>query len=201
MARRKKRKSNGAEPDAEAAEAVAESEASIGHNSELTDEQRQALFFSHKRNYEAALAVKKAADADFKNTCKLAKSELGDDAVASIKDAILLDTDEGEAKLMAAMERQMRVARWMNVPFGQQTDLFTDFTDPRPATERARAEGKTAGMQAAPRSPPYDQTVPQFSEWMDGYEEGQRAIFDIQKRADAELFKGDDDPEPLGEAA
>jgi hypothetical protein len=40
------------------------------HNSqrpeEMTDEQRQALFFNHQKAYAKALAEKKEADADFK---------------------------------------------------------------------------------------------------------------------------------------
>jgi ribosome modulation factor len=159
----------------------------IGHNSEaLTDDQNQALFFSHKRAYEAALAKKKEAAAAFLKVCKLAKSELGDDAVLSIKDAILLDTDEGEAKLRADLERQLRIARWMNVPFGQQAELFSDANDRRPATERARAEGKKAGMEGLAMKPPYHTALPQFDQWVEGWHEGQAAIFAITKPKDAE---------------
>lgn len=157
----------------------------IGHNGptkvELTDEQSQALFFQHKRHYETALAKKKETDAAFRNVCKQAKAELGADAVLSIKDAILLESEDGDAKLRAEIERQLKIARWMNMPFGQQAELFTDASDPRPATERAYAEGKKAGMEGLPNKPPHAPDVPQFKEWARGWQEGQAAIFNIGK--------------------
>lgn len=166
--------------------------ANAGKN-ELTDDERQALFFQHKKKYETALAKKKEADAAFKNACKLAKAECGADAVASIKDAILLDSEDGEKKIRADIERQLRVARWMNVPFGQQAELFTDFTDRTPAVDRARAEGKKAGMEGQTMKPPYANTLPQFDQWVEGWHEGQKAIFAIQRAKDAEAFDQADD--------
>lgn len=185
MPRGKKADANGAPAPKGAAPAT-------GSN-ELTDDQRQALFFNHKRAYEASLAKKKEADAAFKNVCKLAKAELGDDAVKSIKDAILLDSPEGEAQLQAEIVRVMRIARWMNIPFGAQPDMFSDFSDPRPATERARAEGKKSGMEGLVCKPPYAPTLPQADEWTEGWREGQRAIFSIQKTADGDVFDASDE--------
>ena len=176
----------------------------IGHNSngtasDLTDDQRQALFFSWKRKYETALAKKRESDSALKLVAKQAKAELGDDAVKSIKDAILLDTEEGDALLRAEIERVMRVARWMNIPFGSQAELFTDFTDRRPAVDRARAEGKKAGMEGLPMKPPYANTLPQFDQWVEGWHEGQTAIFNIQRTQDAEIFDEGAAPEPPAE--
>ncbi|MBB6306247.1 hypothetical protein [Xanthobacter tagetidis] len=143
---------------------------SAGHN-QLSDEQVQALFFQHKKKYEAALAVKKKADADFKNACKLAKSEIGDDAVERIKYALELETEEGEAKLKARMERQAEVARWMGLPIGAQASLFGE--DRTPGDERAFGEGKRAGMEGKERRPPYDAATSQFRKWLEGYDAGQ----------------------------
>lgn len=143
-----------------------------GHNA-LTDEQMQALFFQNKRSYEAALAVKKKADADLKNVCKRAKSDLGEGAVERIKYALELETEEGEAKLKARITRQIEVARWMGLEVGTQADLFGE--DRTPGDERARAEGKRAGMEAKERKAPYDPSTSQHREWMAGYDEGQAA--------------------------
>jgi hypothetical protein len=172
----------------------------IGHNSraaasELTDDQRARLFFAHKTAYEAALAVKKKADADFKKICKLAKSELGDDAVPSIKDALLLETEEGTAQIEADRARQARVARWMAVPLGAQPDLFGD--ERMPAVDRARAEGKAARLQGKPAKSPYDPSVPQHDAFLEGYADGNRALIEGQKRDDAVLF--DQEPPPVGD--
>lgn len=160
---------------------------------ELTDDQLQALFFQHKKKYETVLAAKKEADAAFKNACKLAKSELGDDAVLSIKDAIGFETEKGEATIKASIERQLRVARWMAVPLGSQSDFFNDFTDRTPAVDRARAEGKKAGLEGVTMKPPYATTLPQYDQWVEGWHEGQKAIFAIQRASDAEVFDADDE--------
>lgn len=138
----------------------------------LNDEQMQALAFQHKTTYEKLLAAKKKADADLRNECKLIKAELGADGLDTIKDMIACDTEEGEAKLRATVERQIRVARWMGLPVGLQGSLFDDI-DRTPAAEKARGEGKRAGMEAKPRKPPYDPSTEQYREWMAGYDEGQ----------------------------
>lgn len=171
-------------------------EAGPGHNgapAELTDEQRQALFFQHKKKYSAALAAKKAADVALKNVCKLAKSELGDDAVPSIKDALLLETAEGEVEFRARVERQMRVARWMGMPVGAQGNLFEE-NDRTPAADKAFADGKRAGLAGETAKPPHDPSTEQYGRWMEGHAEGQAVVakgFTPLEQAAA----GDDDPD------
>lgn len=141
-----------------------------GHN-QLTDEQLQALFFQHKQKYEAALATKKKADADFKNACKLAKSEVGDDAIERIKYAIDLEDEKGEARLKERMLRMAEVARWMGLEVGTQADLFP--ADNRPGDDRAYAEGKRHGMEGKERRPPHDPSTSQSRSWLKGYDDGQ----------------------------
>lgn len=144
--------------------------APANHN-QLTDEQEQALFEQHKTKYEHFLALKKKADADFKNACKLAKSELGDGVVDDIKLAIQLETPEGEAKFKEQMDRQARVARWNGLPIGAQPSLFGE--DRMPGDDRAFGEGKRAGMAGKERRPPYDAATSQFRNWLEGYDAGQ----------------------------
>jgi hypothetical protein len=157
---------------------------------QMTDEQLSVLFFQHKRAYDNALSTKKAADAGLKNVCKLAKAELGDDAVASIKDALLLETDEGQAKMEAAIARQARIARWMAVPLGAQPDFFN--TDMAPATDRAFDAGKAARLQGAALKPPHDPSVPQHDSWISGWHAGEKALNDAQRR-DGEMAFGEAD--------
>lgn len=167
MARRKKTDESA---NGETQEAAAPG---VGHN-QLTDDQRAALTFHHKRKYEAALALKKKAEADFKNACKVAKSELGDDAVADIKDMIALDTEEGEARLKAEAARIAKVARWMGMPVGSEPDMFS--TDRTPAVDRAFALGRKAGLAGENCSPPHSPETEQHKRWMEGFHEGQAVL-------------------------
>lgn len=119
-----------------------------GHNAkppELTDDQRAALTFQHKTKYQEALTKKREYARQFLQVCKLAKSELGDDAVLTIKDMIDLDTEEGEAKLKSAVDRQMRAARWMGMAVGSAPSMFEE-VDRTPLDDREFARGKRDGL-------------------------------------------------------
>ncbi|MGE0575427.1 MAG: hypothetical protein AB7F22_10475 [Reyranella sp.] len=164
----------------------------VGHNSgDMTEEQRKALTFSHKRLYEKALAAKKAADADLKNAAKRAKAELGDDAVALIKDMIALEGDDGEEKIKAAIDRQRRAAEYMGLPLGAQLTMF-DEPDRTPAVDRARAEGQRDGMQGKSLVNPYAPELEQHAAYAEGWHDGQKAIFNLKPLEDA----AEDDPRP-----
>jgi len=172
-----------------------------GHNANggLTDSQRQALFFQHLRKYKAALAAKKQTDAAFRNCCKLAKAELGDHAIDEVKDAILLEEDGGEAELQARIERQIRIARWLNLPLGAQTDLF-DTVDRRPATERAFEEGKISGMKGETLNSPHAPGPSGLHDaFIEGWHAGQKEAFNIQRTQDGALFEEPPEGEALGD--
>lgn len=171
---------------------------------ELTDDQRQALFFQHLKRVRTLKEKMASVNGELRAAYKVAKSELGSDAKAQIADALLLETDEGQAKMEAAIARQARIARWMAVPLGAQPDFFN--TDMAPATDRAFDAGKAARLQGQPMKPPHDPSVPQHDSWLEGYHAGSRALIDAQKRDDALVF-GDgvstltdsDTSEPLGD--
>jgi hypothetical protein len=147
-----------------------------GHNQpDLTDDEKRALLLQHKRHYQEALADKKAADATLKNVCKKAKAECGKDAVADIKDAILMEEPNGRAAIEAEIERKHRIARWMGLPVGAAPSMFED-TDRRPAVDIAYDNGKGAGMAGAVAQPPYDPSVPQYQRWMEGWHDGQEIL-------------------------
>jgi hypothetical protein len=142
---------------------------------DLDDDQLYALTCQHKTQYEAALAAKKKSDADFKNCCKLAKSECGAGAIDDIKNLIALHTDEGEEKLKGEVERMLRTMRWSGVAVGTQPGLFDDM-DRTPATEKAFADGKRAGLAGETARPPHAPETEQYREWMAGHGEGQSTI-------------------------
>lgn len=152
-----------------------------GHNSQLTDEQLQVLVFQHKKDYAAALAKKKEADAALKNVCKKAKADLGSGAMDDIKLAIELDSDEGQARLREKMEREARVARWFGMQVGTQGTLFGE--DRAPRDEKIRTEGKRAGLSGVQRIPPTHYSQQDADHWYLGYDEGQKALRDQMKDA------------------
>lgn len=147
----------------------------VGHNSktELTDEQKQALFFHHRRLYDGRLSAKKAADAEFKNACKLIKSEGG--SVADIKLSISLEADGGEEAMQQSIQDQLRVARWMGAALGTQFSMF-DATDRAPATEKAFNEGKRAGMAGETAKTPAGYTGEAEQQWLAGHAKGQEVL-------------------------
>lgn len=164
-------------------------ESKIGHNGgppELTDDQKQTLFFGHLKKIRAYKEKIASLSGELRAQYKLAKGDLGDDARASINDALLLETDEGQAKMEAAIARQARVALWMGIPIGSQPDLFG--TDRAPATDRAFAAGKAARLNGEPCKPPHDPSVPQYDAWIQGHQAGQQALNDAQRRDDELAF-------------
>lgn len=148
-------------------------EAERRRNSELTDDEKRALTFQWKRDYSAALDAKKTADAKFKNVCKQAKAELGPQAVNDIKALLLMETPEGEASVKAAIEQQIRVARWAASPIGTQ---FQFFETGGPAVDQAFENGKKAGFDGKDMSPPHDPSVPQYQRWIEGWHAAQEVL-------------------------
>lgn len=153
---------------------VIETSPGAGHNSGLTGDQLQALTLQHKAKYQKSLAAKKEADAAFRNICKQAKAELGEDAIDDIKLAIELDSEEGQARLKADMERRARVAAWFGLEIGTQGALFAP--DRTPVEDKAFAEGKRAGMEGTLRSAPQHYAQDIAERWYQGYDAGQTII-------------------------
>jgi hypothetical protein len=138
----------------------------------ISDDQLQALFFQSKRDYEKSLGVKKKADADFKNTCKRIRAELGKRGVEEVKLAVALGDESGEHDAKASIESTMRVMRWMGIPVGTQADLFPD-NDPTPITDRAFAEGRRHALSGESRNNPHHHTTEAARFYEAGYDKGQ----------------------------
>jgi hypothetical protein len=152
---------------------------------DLSDEDHQSLTFQHKASYQQKLAAKKKADADFKNACKLAKAELGPNAVADIKLAIELESEEGQTAVRERRAREARIARWMAADIGTQADF--DF-DGMSGTDRAFAEGKLAASKGERCKPPghYQPGSPQYEFWINGHHQ-QSGIATIGRGAGAKI--------------
>ena len=189
-----------------------------GHNS-LTDREEQALFFHHKKRVNNALATKKAADAAYRNACKMAKTEIGDHAVEDIKTSTAMEAEGGEAVVMAEVQRKLRIMRWMGRMPGQQGELFKDAVNAAAEAIDPFERGIIAGMNGETSADcPYPIASAEGQKWLEGIGEGQAAMVNLQRRRDAEVFdeaegkttqepddpgpdegSGDDDPGPGAE--
>lgn len=142
-----------------------------GHN-QLSEDERNGLHLQHVREYEVVLAAKKKADADIKNCGKRIKAE--GDSVAKVKKTIRARTPEGEDELRAEIEETMEVLRWSGVNVGDTKEMFPE--DRTPSVDRARAEGKRAGLDGQTAKPPHDPSTEQYKAWMEGHGEGQAVL-------------------------
>jgi len=170
----------------------------IGHNSNrnkgtsvesLTDDQLQALTRQHAQKRSRLIDAEKKAKAERMNFDKVIKSELGAKGLADIKLLEQLSTPEGEAELIAEMERQARVARWSGMVIGTQGDLFGE--DRRTAEEKAFEAGKRAGLSGENCQPPSGYSADASGQWVSGWHEGQAVLASgfMKKESDAELLR------------
>lgn len=170
--------------------------AKAGDNS---DKEHTDLMFYHVRKYNAALAVKKAADAAMKNCGKSIKADLGEFGLDEIKDYLIAQTAEGQQRLQARHEATLRALRLAGMPVGTQLDLLDN---PAPLDERAYRDGKEAGMRGDSLANPYNESSDPGRAFAKGWHEGQEAIFAIEKIKETEasgeeLIKAADaKPEP-----
>ena len=164
---------------------------------ELTEDQKQALFFQHKKQYEKALEAKKTADAALKNICKLIKAE--GSRLEEIKLAAM-DADAFEAYARDKAESLIRVARYVGSPIGTQFSLFNE-PDRTPGEDKAFADGKRAGLAGEDASPPYAKHLPQSSKWLEGWHAGQEVVLKGFKPAPADENFDDLEPAAIPAAA
>lgn len=141
---------------------------------EMSDDQLYSLTEQHRQKYERFLEAKHAANKALIDYGKIIKSDLGAKGLADIKGLIELATPEGEARMKADVERQVRLFRWMQVPIGSMGDMFAD-ADRTPLTERAFNEGKRQGLAGEPVNNPHHHTTEAHRFHNDGWAEGQKA--------------------------
>jgi hypothetical protein len=188
---------------------VQRAEPGIGDNfkkRELTEDEKRVLLYSfkakcaeHDRKIAKTQSILTNAKAAKKSTLELAKSEYGVDAKADIEELMILELPGAGEALKIEIERKLRLARYANVPEGFQASMFEP--DRRPDTERARELGKTAALAGEVCKPPYDPSVPQYKEWIEGYHLGQAVFCAILKPDDERQmdFAERDDMPPVGQ--
>lgn len=141
-----------------------------GHNSDDT----LALTMHHKSLYVAALAKKKAADADLKNVCKTIKAELGAVGLKDIKTLLMLDDLGENSAIKNEIEQLMRCAAWAGMPIGAQGSLFDE--DRRTLEEKAADDGKYAGLNAKPAQSPHQPGSDLDQIWLRNWHDGQAEL-------------------------
>lgn len=102
---------------------TADSEVDANHNLiPISEEERIALFLSHKNLYESLWRTKKEAINEFNRSTKLMAGQGTD--LKDLKIAVLLESPDGLAGAKADIDRVLRVARMIGHPLGDQLDLF-----------------------------------------------------------------------------
>lgn len=182
-----------------------EAAAGTGHNSELTAEERKALFFDHYRPIAAQLEVVKSAQAEYKRLRKLAKADKI--ALWEIDYALKCAEVEDESIIPDRLKREAEIAAWFALPVEYQPDMFGDFQR-EPGEDRARREGRKAGATGE-GSNPYDENSPLGRAWAEEWAAEQRkaqaALLTAMEKRNAaakadELIKAGEADEPFPDA-
>lgn len=155
-------------------------------SADLTEDEQRALLGQAVAKYQAALKGKNDYTAKFIEVCKKIKADGVD--LADVKDAVKMQTPEGEMQLAAKIAATLRVARWYNsTAFGTQFGLF-DANGQEHAPNASFEAGKRAGLEGMIAKAPSGFDI---NEWLRGHAEGQMALasgIKQQKRRDADEF-------------
>lgn len=152
--------------------------ATIGHNSTLTDSERQALYLNHLRKIQAQRARVDAERAAEKTLRKDAKND--GIALKEIDFGLMCRATEDETLVPTQQARMHEIMRWLGLPVGTQAEF--DFAKDK-VKDRARREGAAAGWGALPRTPPYDPGTPEEQIWLTAYDEAQQQAATDLKQA------------------
>jgi hypothetical protein len=157
---------------------------------QLSDQQRQALTFAHRRKLKPLLAAEKAAKADVTKAYELAKKE--GIPKKDLELAVRLETEEGIEAEKLEIERRHRMARWLGL--GKQLELFDG---KEIAAERNYEDGRRAGLDDFPARPPSHLNQKDAQHWLEGHATGRTALNAMR----ATGFKAPGEAVPVGEAA
>ena len=154
----------------------------------LSDMDRQRLLMDHKRRIKPLLEAAKEAGSDVREAYELAKSE--GITKKMIEMAILLETEEGQKKVLGQFQWMIDVDRWSGKSVGTQLELW----DKESPKEAAFEQGRIAALNNEARRAPTHLSDANANHWMEGHASG---TAQVNKSRDASLngFK------TLGEAA
>jgi len=135
----------------------------------LSDQQRQALLFSHARKIKPLLAAKKDAVDAVNQAYELAKKEGITRKEIDLK--LQLETGEGIEKAKAEAERLQRVVRWMGV--GKQMEMFGESET---MAQRHFEDGRRAALDDHPAKPPAHLSTRDADTWLEGHAAGRTTL-------------------------
>lgn len=135
----------------------------------LSDQQRQALLFQHKRKIVPLLEDEKEAKAAVAKAYELAKKE--GIPKKEVELAIKLASEDGIEAIKVEVERTHRIARWMGI--GKQLDLFGD---KETLSQRHFEDGRRAALDDQPAKPPAHLATKDANTWLNGHAAGQKMV-------------------------
>ena len=142
-----------------------------GGNSEAI----KAGFHQHRNLWNQIQAKKKAILNQEKEMVAAAKADGYQKQEFIIAD-MLAANPKKEAKVVAAVETRIRVARWMGHGMGNQYDLFADAPKQSPM-DAAFADGKQSGVEGKSAEVPGQFSSADLSNaWMEGWHAGQAHV-------------------------
>lgn len=131
--------------------------------------ERQALFASHFTpmwELESELELLKRKKREMRALAKLEGFE-----GFEFDFAIKIRKTRNSAVIQDQIRRQIAVARYLAMPIGRQFEFFE--TDLRPDVDRAFDAGRDSGLWGDSLRNPYDQSLPQWEAYNQGYATGQ----------------------------
>lgn len=146
----------------------------------LSDQQRQALLFNHRRKLTPLLEAESQAKAAVKKAYELAKKE--GIPKQDLKLAMQLETDEGIEAAKNDLERTNRIARWLGV--AKQLDLFGD---KETQVQRHFEDGRRAALNDQPARPPGHLGTKDAGTWLEGHSAGRTSLNESRIRDMAPL--------------
>lgn len=172
-----------------------------GHNSELTPEQRKALFMDHYRPIAAQLEKVRVEQAEYKKLRKLAKADkIG---LWEIDYALKCAEVDDDTILVDRLKRQSEIASWFALPVDFQPDMFGNF-EREPGEDLARRQGKAAGATGIGFNP-YDEHSPMgrawAEEWSKEQEIARESLKIVMEKRNAAADNDDSDPDFSDEEA
>jgi hypothetical protein len=150
------------------------------------DDQDRALFLQALPKIAKLIADKDAAVAALRNAYKQAKAD--GFAKSDFDEAFKMQGHEGEKVKKAAIQRSLRIARWLGMDLGDQLDMFEQ-PSRVPAADRAFEEGKAQAMQGISARCDYAPDTEQHRKFMEGWHAGQAVLSQGFKKLHPEVAK------------
>jgi len=152
-----------------------------GHNSDLSEAEKQALFLKGLTDLETLIEEKNEVMADLRNQRKRIIS-YGFEAW-QINYALNLRKQEND-EAIEHRRQEARIARFLSHPIGTQPDMLDD-VDRTPAVDRAFQNGKVAGAEGKTAQSPHSPGTEQDQSWLKGWHEAQADLASGFKKLEA----------------